>query len=76
VIDTSRNGRGADGDKWCNPAGRALGSRPTAITGEPLADAFFWVKTPGESDGNCNGGPAAGEWWAENALGLAQRAAY
>jgi endoglucanase len=74
VIDTSRNGRGALGDEWCNPKGRALGERPTAETGEPLADAFFWIKTPGESDGTCNGGPAAGDWWPEFALGLAQRA--
>jgi endoglucanase len=32
------------------------------------------VKPPGESDGECNGGPAAGRWWPEYALGLAQRA--
>jgi hypothetical protein len=31
---------------------------------------------PGESDGTCNGGPAAGQWWADYALGLAKRAAY
>lgn len=77
VIDTSRNGLGAAGDaQWCNPAGRALGERPETATGNPLVDAFFWVKVPGESDGSCNGAPPAGEWMAEYALGLAQRAAY
>jgi hypothetical protein len=77
VVDTSRNGLGATTDaQWCNPGGRALGDRPTAITGDPLADAYLWIKRPGESDGSCNGGPAAGLWWADYALGLAQRAAY
>ena len=71
LIDTSRNGAGSAGDsQWCNPAGRALGERPTANTGAPLADAFLWVKTPGESDGTCNGGPSAGSWWPEYALSL------
>jgi endoglucanase len=74
IIDVSRNGAGAaaNGD-WCNPSGRALGAAPTTHTGHPLADAFLWIKYPGESDGTCNGGPKAGEWWAEYALGLAQR---
>lgn len=77
VIDTSRNGRGAAGDsQWCNPDGRALGERPGTATGNPLVDAFFWVKVPGESDGSCNGAPSAGEWMPEYALGLAQRASY
>ena len=77
IVDTSRNGLGPTSDsQWCNPSGRALGSRATASTGDALADAFFWIKRPGESDGTCNGGPAAGSWWADYALGLAQRAAY
>jgi endoglucanase len=77
VIDTSRNGLGpaADG-QWCNPEGRALGQRPTSATGNALVDAFLWIKTPGESDGSCNGNPSAGTWMPEYALGLAQRAAY
>lgn len=75
VIDTSRNGLGpAPGGEWCNPAGRALGQRPGTTTA-PLVDAHLWIKRPGESDGTCNGGPPAGQWWAEYALGLAQRAA-
>lgn len=74
VIDTSRNGLGpAANDEWCNPAGRGLGFRPTTNTADPLVDAYLWIKTPGESDGACNGAPAAGQWWADYALGLAQR---
>ena len=73
VVDTSRNGLGGNGD-ICNPAGRALGERPTTRTGERLADALLWVKAPGESDGACNGAPAAGAWMPDYALGLATRA--
>jgi endoglucanase len=73
VIDTSRNGLGSNGD-WCNPPGRATGEKPTLSTGYPLVDAFLWVKVPGESDGTCHGGPRAGEWWPDYALGLVERA--
>lgn len=81
VVDTSRNGLGPllgtdDPESWCNPPGRALGPRPTADTGEPLVDAFYWMKWPGESDGECNGNPPAGTWMPDYALGLARRAAY
>jgi endoglucanase len=77
IIDTGRNGLGAPpANDWCNPAGRALGERPTTQTGQPLADAYLWVKAPGESDGACNGGAAPGQWMGEYALGLAQRATY
>ncbi|ELS53594.1 putative Secreted endoglucanase [Streptomyces viridochromogenes Tue57] len=77
VIDTSRNGNGpyTEGDpneRWCNPPGRALGERPTTKTADPLVDAYVWVKRPGESDGECKGGPKAGEWWAQYALNLAK----
>ncbi|MGP3968698.1 glycoside hydrolase family 6 protein [Streptomyces sp. 6N223] len=78
VVDTSRNGLGpyeGGGESWCNPPGRALGTPPTTDTGDPLIDAYLWIKRPGESDGECRGGPAAGEWWPEYALGLARRAA-
>jgi endoglucanase len=74
IIDTSRNGMGGPADgQWCNPSGQALGHSPTTRTGHRLVDAYLWIKYPGESDGPCNGGPAAGSWWAEYALGLAQR---
>ncbi|MBL7261145.1 glycoside hydrolase family 6 protein [Actinoplanes sp. LDG1-01] len=79
VIDTSRNGNGpakktSDYDgHWCNPPGRALGNTPTLQTGHKLVDAYLWIKRPGESDGPCgNGAPAAGQWWADYALGLAR----
>ncbi|MGX2997014.1 glycoside hydrolase family 6 protein [Streptomyces sp. JNUCC 64] len=80
VIDTSRNGNGpyAEGDpseRWCNPPGRALGEVPTVRTGDPLVHAFLWIKRPGESDGECKGGPKAGDWWPDYALGLARSAA-
>ena len=74
IIDTGRNGLGPTSDnQWCNPDGRAIGRRPTTNTGIGLVDAFLWIKTPGESDGACNGAPAAGQWMPEYALGLAQR---
>ncbi|GLP71981.1 glucanase [Streptomyces sp. TUS-ST3] len=71
VVDSSRNGNGPLPGAWCNPPGRALGTRPTTDTGEPSLDAYLWIKRPGESDGTCEGGPDAGRWWPEYALGLA-----
>jgi endoglucanase len=50
VVDTSRNGNGA-GSTWCDPSGRALGELPTANTGDPLVDAYLWIKNPGQADG-------------------------
>ncbi|MGP3637524.1 glycoside hydrolase family 6 protein, partial [Streptomyces sp. 24-1644] len=78
VIDTSRNGNGPlPGDRaeaWCNPPGRALGTPPATRTGDDGLDAYLWIKRPGDSDGTCRGGPAAGTWWPDYALGLATRA--
>jgi endoglucanase len=100
VIDTSRNGRGPwtptasypDPQTWCNPPGRGLGARPEASpqpAAFPLLDAYLWIKTPGQSDGQCNRGvagstvdpewggitdPAAGAWFAAQALELARLA--
>jgi len=93
---------------WCNPPASGLGLKPTASTGVPLLDAYLWVKTPGQSDGQCDaaGGvrawdytdytqpswpttaaseqlfdplwgiddPAAGAWFSQQALMLAQNA--
>ncbi len=82
IIDTSRNGLGAYVNTtypdytWCNPPGRSLGHFPTTATGKPLVDAYLYIKYPGESDGQdsetnkCFGGPKAGTWWPEYALGL------
>jgi endoglucanase len=99
VLDTSRNGQGAwqpapetsypDPQNWCNPPGRGVGLRPTLNTGSDLADAYLWIKIPGESDGSCNRGivdstidpewggivdPAAGQWFPAQALELARLA--
>jgi endoglucanase len=101
VLDTSRNGQGPwapaagtsypDPQTWCNPPGRGLGARPVAVPDSafPLVDAYLWVKTPGQSDGQCNRGvagstadpewggitdPAAGAWFPQQALQLAQLA--
>lgn len=69
VIDTSRNGNGATGD-FCNPPGRAVGDTPTGVDDGTAQDASLWIKNPGESDGDCNGGPPAGQWWPAQALEL------
>lgn len=97
---------GLEAGSWCNSRGAGVGLRPTLSTGVPLADAFLWVKIPGQSDGSCDiaGGarawdysrynpwglagddqnhfdplwgqvaPAAGAWFPEQALELAQKA--
>lgn len=70
VMDTSRNGGGqTNGNNWCNPMDARLGRPPEVVGGRKL-DAYLWVKTPGESDGTCNGGPYAGAWWPDYALRL------
>ncbi|MFD9728876.1 glycoside hydrolase family 6 protein [Streptomyces sp. NPDC059072] len=78
VIDSGRNGDGPppgdDARARCNPPGRSLGRPPTDRTDDPLVDAYLWVKRPGDSDGTCRGGPSAGTWWPDYALGLARRA--
>ncbi len=98
VIDTSRNGQGPwagpadypaglDPEVWCNPPGRGLGLRPSTRTGNRLADAFLWIKTPGQSDGQCTRGtagpedpvrkmvdPPAGAWFPQMAIELVRNA--
>ncbi|MGG7510508.1 glycoside hydrolase family 6 protein [Plantibacter sp. YIM 135249] len=70
VIDTSRNGSGSNGE-WCNPSGRTIGDEPLTVTASHL-DANLWIKAPGESDGECGGGPQAGVWWPKRAIELAK----
>ncbi|QHT57558.1 glycoside hydrolase family 6 [Cellulomonas sp. H30R-01] len=92
VIDTSRNALGPwqyppdvypAHEDWCNPPDRGLGVRPTTQTGNPLVDAYLWIKVPGESDGQCFRGtpgpldpargmadPAAGQWFTQQAREL------
>ncbi|WP_405057166.1 glycoside hydrolase family 6 protein [Kribbella sp. NBC_01505] len=68
VIDTSRNGNGAKGSEWCNPAGRKLGT--TAQQGGG-AEMLLWVKVPGDSDGPCGeSGEKAGTFDPQLALKL------
>jgi endoglucanase len=75
IIDTGRNGNGSTGE-WCNPPGRALGAEPQPARSGSALDATLWIKPPGESDGTCNGAPAAGEWWSAGALELAEGAGW
>jgi endoglucanase len=76
VIDTSRNGRGPytglDNPQWCNPPGRAVGPAPTFNPGPAGIQAFLWIKDPGASDGSCNDGPPAGQYWPQYAISLEQ----
>jgi endoglucanase len=76
VIDTSRNGAGPAPEgalNWCNPPGRALGVDPTTVTNGPHADAYLWIKHPGESDGDCDrGDPRSGVFMPAYAVDLAQ----
>ncbi|MEV1290231.1 glycoside hydrolase family 6 protein [Micromonospora sp. NPDC049679] len=68
VIDTSRNGNGPLGSEWCDPAGRAIGTPSTTVTGDAKVDAYLWVKLPGEADG-CLAG--AGQFVPQRAYDLA-----
>ena len=72
IIDSGRNGNGAT-DEWCNPPDRAYGTPPAAASegGAEHLDAYVWVKPAGESDGECNGGPPAGDFWPARALEMA-----
>jgi endoglucanase len=69
VIDTSRNGNGANSEHF-NPFGRSIGEFPTTHTCDEIVDAYLWVKVPGESDGKVNGGPKAGRFSHHLALDL------
>ncbi|NPC95707.1 glycoside hydrolase family 6 protein [Nocardioides sp. zg-DK7169] len=75
VIDRGRNGAGA-GEEWCNPQGRSLGLEPGLVPGDGGLDAYLWVKPPGESDGTCNAGPPAGDFWPERTLEMADRSGW
>lgn len=68
VIDTSRNGKGHNG-QWCNPPGRKLGVTARTAGG---AEMLLWVKTPGNSDGKCGIAPStpAGQFNPDLAIRL------
>jgi hypothetical protein len=81
VINTSGNGRGpvlnphprTEGvEQLCNPPKRGLGVPDTTSPGlNTRLDALLWVVPPGDSSGNCNGGPASGTFWTARAETLA-----
>jgi len=64
VIDTGRNGQTsmrAACKNWCNIRGAGAGVASTAATAAPrIVDAYFWLKTPGESDGCTQELPSGG----------------
>jgi len=54
VVDTGRNGvenMRQDCANWCNIRNAGAGRIPTTSTNNTMIDAFYWLKTPGESDG-------------------------
>jgi endoglucanase len=80
VIDTGRNGAGPAPEaplSWCNPSGRAMGAQPTTNTAGEHADAYLWIKRPGESDGTCNrGDPRVGTFVNQYAIDLVRNAGH
>ena len=73
VIDTSRNGAGA-GNDWCNPSGRKLGLTSRKVAGSTGLEMLLWVKSPGESDGDCGvgKGSSAGQFLPQVAFDMAK----
>lgn len=83
IVNTAQNGNGPlrphnrvknGNEVLCNPPGRAMGPAPTTTTGFAHADAFLWTGPPGNSSGSCNGGTAAGTFWAPRGVQLASHA--
>ncbi|MGA6128287.1 MULTISPECIES: glycoside hydrolase family 6 protein [unclassified Microbacterium] len=69
IVDTSRSGAATSGGEWCNPPGQLVGE-PGGTFHDTVVDTNLWIKPPGESDGECNGGPAAGVYWPEAGVEL------
>lgn len=69
LVDTSRSGAASSGGEWCNPPWQRVGE-PGGTFGDDVVDTNLWIKPPGESDGECSGGPAAGVFWPEAAVEL------
>ncbi|KAL3662299.1 hypothetical protein V7S43_012626 [Phytophthora oleae] len=63
IADTSRNYVAPTTTDWCNVLTAGIGAPPTSETNVSNLDYFMWIKPPGESDGTCNGGPAAGSFF-------------
>ena len=65
IVDCSRNGvplpPGLGGkDSWCNPIAARLG--PDPLLEVTHFHGHLWIKRPGESDGEHNGGPSPGQF--------------
>jgi len=63
IIDTGRNGVAnmrKDCANWCNIRGAGIGLVPTTSTNGTNVDAYYWLKTPGESDGCTQQLPSGG----------------
>jgi len=45
-----------------DPPGSGAGKKPTTSMGNELVDAYLWVKTVGESDGQCNAAGGVRAW--------------
>jgi endoglucanase len=83
VVSTAVNGNGPlrprnrrrGNEVLCNPPGRALGTRPTTRTGNPLVDGYLWIGNPGRSGGRCHPGDARNGYFdVRYALSLARNA--
>lgn len=64
VVDTSRNGAvppEGSGYDVINPTWARLGNPPKLVFNGTF-DGTLWVKHPGESDGQVNGGGPSGQW--------------
>lgn len=67
MIDSSRNGApdAIPAGEWCNPEGQRLGEIDPDFTSDTAAEQAF-IKTPGQSDGECGiGSKPAGEFDGE-----------
>jgi endoglucanase len=67
MIDTSRNGGTTAAGDWEDPTGAKLGAKPTSSTANPIG---VWVKIPGESDGEKNGWPVAGQLYVPGLVSM------
>ena len=70
VIDTVRNGLPQPTQPVMRPAQMGSGGEALRLHSRFSRGRLLWIKPPDESDGSCNGGPPAGQWWAGYALNL------
>jgi endoglucanase len=61
IVDTSRNGAKPTDSEVCNPPWARIGTAPQLLF-RGAYDGGLWIKHPGESDGQCVGGPSSGMW--------------